>query len=125
MPGAGDQPDVGNTADAVVALAAGSHGDAAQKPLKWLEKNSANWAKEAGPAAYAQLVLAAHAAGGGPRHFGGADLVAQLNATGPSRPAAPRRPPPPRRTRRTRTSRAPACGGSSASSSSRASASGS
>ncbi|RSO12243.1 hypothetical protein DMH18_07060 [Streptomyces sp. WAC 06783] len=83
MPGAGDQPDVGNTADAVVALAAGSHGDAAQKPLKWLEKNSANWAKEAGPAAYAQLVLAAHAAGGDPRHFGGADLVAQLNATGP------------------------------------------
>ncbi|MFH8343581.1 prenyltransferase/squalene oxidase repeat-containing protein [Streptomyces sp. NPDC018045] len=83
LPGAGDQPDVGNTADAVVALAAGSHGDAAQKPLRWLEKNSANWAEEAGPAAYAQLVLAAHAAGADPRHFGGADLVAQLNATGP------------------------------------------
>ncbi|WP_242585553.1 prenyltransferase/squalene oxidase repeat-containing protein [Streptomyces sp. MST-110588] len=83
MPGAGDQPDVGNTADAVVALAAGSHGDAAQPPLKWLEKNSAAWAKEGGPAAYAQLVLAAHATGADPRHFGGADLVAQLNATGP------------------------------------------
>ncbi|MFD7664727.1 prenyltransferase/squalene oxidase repeat-containing protein [Streptomyces sp. NPDC059788] len=83
MPGAEDQPDVGNTADAVVALAAASHGDAAQKPLQWLEKNSADWAKEAGPAAYAQLVLAAHAAGGDPRKFGGADLVAQLNATGP------------------------------------------
>lgn len=83
MPGAEDQPDVGNTADAVVALAAGSHGAAAQAPLKWLEKNSAKWAKEAGPAAYAQLVLAAHAAGADPRSFGGADLVAQLNATGP------------------------------------------
>ncbi|MEU2793193.1 prenyltransferase/squalene oxidase repeat-containing protein [Streptomyces sp. NPDC007100] len=83
MPGAENQPDVGNTADAVLALAAGSHGAAAQKPLQWLEKNSAKWAKEGGPAAYAQLVLAAHAAGGDPRAFGGNDLVAQLNATGP------------------------------------------
>ncbi|MFH8405908.1 prenyltransferase/squalene oxidase repeat-containing protein [Streptomyces sp. NPDC018019] len=91
MPGAGDQPDVGNTADAVVALAAGGHGAAAQKPLQWLEKNSANWAKEAGPAAYAQLVLAAHAAGADPRAFGGADLVAQLNATGP-KPAGSAKP---------------------------------
>ncbi|MEU9116137.1 prenyltransferase/squalene oxidase repeat-containing protein [Streptomyces sp. NPDC048483] len=83
MPGAEEQPDVGNTADAVVALAAGSHGAAAQKPLKWLEKNSADWAKQNGPAAYAQLVLAAHAAGADPRSFGGTDLVAALNATGP------------------------------------------
>ncbi|MFJ9852991.1 prenyltransferase/squalene oxidase repeat-containing protein [Streptomyces sp. NPDC101150] len=83
MPGAEAQPDVGNTADAVVALAAGSHGAAAQKPLKWLEKNSADWAKQNGPAAYAQLVLAARAAGADPRSFGGTDLVAALNATGP------------------------------------------
>ncbi|AJT67379.3 hypothetical protein T261_5763 [Streptomyces lydicus] len=83
MPGAEQQPDVGNTADAVVALAAGSHGGAAQKPLKWLEKNSADWAKQNGPAAYAQLVLAAHATGTDPRSFGGTDLVAALNATGP------------------------------------------
>ncbi|MFI9046242.1 prenyltransferase/squalene oxidase repeat-containing protein [Streptomyces sp. NPDC053427] len=83
MPGAEAQPDVGNTADAVLALAAGSHGAAAQKPLKWLEKNSAGWAKQSGPAAYAQLVLAAHAAGADPHSFGGTDLVAALNATGP------------------------------------------
>ena len=56
MPGAEKQPDFGNTADAVVALAAGGHGTAAAKPLKWLEKNSADWAKQSGPAAYAQLV---------------------------------------------------------------------
>lgn len=83
MPGAEKQPDVGNTADAVVALAAGGHGAAAAKPLKWLEKNAADWAKQSGPAAYAQLVLAAHATGTDPRSFGGTDLVAKLNATGP------------------------------------------
>ncbi|MEW2434213.1 prenyltransferase/squalene oxidase repeat-containing protein [Streptomyces caniferus] len=87
MPGAEQQPDVGNTADAVVALAAGGHGAAAAKPLKWLEKNAADWAKQNGPAAYAQLVLAAHATGTDPRSFGGTDLVAALNATGP-KPAA-------------------------------------
>ncbi|RLV08516.1 hypothetical protein CTZ27_06890 [Streptomyces griseocarneus] len=76
-------PDYGNTAETVIALAAGGHRDAAEKPLKWLEQNSAAWAKQAGPAAYAQLVLAAHAAGANPRDFGGADLVGQLAATGP------------------------------------------
>ncbi|MFD3418635.1 prenyltransferase/squalene oxidase repeat-containing protein [Streptomyces decoyicus] len=88
MPGAEKQPDVGNTADAVVALAAGAHGAAAAKPLKWLEKNSADWAKQSGPAAYAQLVLVAHATGTDPRSFGGTDLVAALNATGPEPAAA-------------------------------------
>ncbi|MGW1839856.1 LPXTG cell wall anchor domain-containing protein [Streptomyces sp. NPDC002067] len=83
MPGAKPQPDVGNTADAVVALAAGGHGAAAAKPLAWLEKNGPAWAKQAGPAAWAQLVLAAHATGTDPRDFGGTDLVAALNATGP------------------------------------------
>ncbi|MFH8572403.1 prenyltransferase/squalene oxidase repeat-containing protein [Streptomyces sp. NPDC017993] len=87
MPGAEDQPDVGNTADTVLALAAGAHGAAAQKPLKWLEQHAADWAKQNGPAAYAQLVLAAHATGTDPRAFGGTDLVAALNATGPA-PAA-------------------------------------
>ncbi|MFG2889339.1 prenyltransferase/squalene oxidase repeat-containing protein [Streptomyces sp. NPDC048248] len=87
MPGAEDQPDVGNTADTVLALAAGAHGTAAQKPLKWLEQHAADWAKQNGPAAYAQLVLAAHATGTDPRSFGGTDLVAALNATGPA-PAA-------------------------------------
>lgn len=88
MPGAKEQPDMGNTADAVVALAAGAHTTAAAKPLKWLEKNAAGWAKQNGPAAYAQLVLAAHATGTDPRSFGGTDLVAALNATGPAPAAA-------------------------------------
>ncbi|MGW4167483.1 prenyltransferase/squalene oxidase repeat-containing protein [Streptomyces chartreusis] len=88
LPGAEDQPDYGNTADAVVALAALSGADTAEKPLRWLEQNSAKWAKQSGPAAYAQLILAAHATGTDPRDFGGADLVKQLNATGPAPQAA-------------------------------------
>ncbi|MFI0979119.1 prenyltransferase/squalene oxidase repeat-containing protein [Streptomyces sp. NPDC021093] len=84
MPGAESQPDFGNTADAVVALAADGHKDAAAKSADWLAKNSAAWAKTTGPAGYAQLVLAAHATGMDPRSFGGADLVEQLNATGPA-----------------------------------------
>ncbi|QOV38671.1 hypothetical protein IM697_09990 [Streptomyces ferrugineus] len=84
LPGAEDQPDYGNTADAVVALAARSGADAARKPLRWLEQNSAKWAEQSGPAAYAQLIFAAHATGTDPRDFGGANLVEQLNATGPA-----------------------------------------
>ncbi|MGW7051359.1 prenyltransferase/squalene oxidase repeat-containing protein [Streptomyces sp. NPDC054887] len=91
MPGAKKtepQPDFGNTADAVVALAAQGGAQEAREPLEWLEKNSASWAKENGPAAYAQLVLAAHATGADPRKFGGTDLVKALNATGPAPEAA-------------------------------------
>ncbi|KUL46414.1 prenyltransferase/squalene oxidase repeat-containing protein [Streptomyces regalis] len=84
MPGAEDQPDYGNTADAVVALAAQGGAEAARGPLRWLEQNSAQWAAQSGPAAYAQLILAAHATGTDPRDFGGTDLVKQLNATGPA-----------------------------------------
>ncbi|MGW2301672.1 prenyltransferase/squalene oxidase repeat-containing protein [Streptomyces sp. NPDC001809] len=87
MPGAADtseQPDVGNTADAVVALAAAGASAEAKPALEWLEKNSAAWAKEGGPAAYAQLILAARAMETDPREFGAADLVEQLNATGPA-----------------------------------------
>ncbi|MFK8910853.1 prenyltransferase/squalene oxidase repeat-containing protein [Streptomyces sp. YS-3] len=84
MPGAESQPDYGNTADAVVALAASGEEAQAKASLTWLEKNTSGWAKENGPAAYAQLVLAANATGADPRDFGGADLVAQLNATGPA-----------------------------------------
>lgn len=40
--------------------------------------------RESGPAAYAQLIFAAHATGTDPRDFGGTDLVAKLNATGPA-----------------------------------------
>ncbi|MEW2050520.1 prenyltransferase/squalene oxidase repeat-containing protein [Streptomyces sp. NPDC005476] len=84
LPGAADQPDHGNTADTVVALAAQGWTEQARKPLAWLEQNSAAWAKQSGPAAYAQLIFAAHAMGADPRRFGGADLVAQLDATGPA-----------------------------------------
>ncbi|MEV6616545.1 prenyltransferase/squalene oxidase repeat-containing protein [Streptomyces sp. NPDC051051] len=84
LPGAENQPDYGNTADAVVALAAQGGAGQAGKPLAWLQRNGAAWAQQSGPAAYAQLVLAAHATGTDPRAFGGTDLVAALNATGPA-----------------------------------------
>ena len=90
MPGAEEsapQPDFGNTADAVVALAASGHKDKAAGAVAYLEKHAQGWAKEGGPAATAQLVLAAHATGTDARDFGGVDLVRQLNATGPA-PAA-------------------------------------
>ena len=125
LAGAEDQPDHGNTADAVVALAAAGRTAEAGKSLAWLEKNSAAWAAQSGPAAYAQLIFAAHATGTDPRDFGGADLVKQLGATGPegwsNTAAGP--PPPARRRSRTRTTAASASGGSSASASSAASAS--
>ncbi|HCA86063.1 MAG TPA: hypothetical protein DEQ61_11520 [Streptomyces sp.] len=75
-------PDPSNTAEAVIALAAGGHLEAAEGPLGWLERNSADWAKD-NPAGLGTLVLATHATDTDPRSFGGADLVAQLNATGP------------------------------------------
>ncbi|QDY76547.1 prenyltransferase/squalene oxidase repeat-containing protein [Streptomyces qinzhouensis] len=87
MPGAEDsapKPDFGNTADAVVALAAQGRTEEAKKPLEWLKANGAAWAKQSGPAAYAQLVFAANATGTNPADFGGTDLVAGLNATGPA-----------------------------------------
>lgn len=80
------QPDFGATADAIMALAAGEHSAAAARPLQWLQgkdSGAAAWAK-GDPGALAKLVLAAHAAGADPRHFGDADLVQQLNATGPA-----------------------------------------
>ncbi|MEV0095176.1 prenyltransferase/squalene oxidase repeat-containing protein [Streptomyces sp. NPDC050738] len=83
LPGSTDKPDYGNTADAVTALAADGLSGQAQAPLAWLEKNSAAWAKGS-PAAYAQLIFAAHATGTDPKDFGGANLVEQLNATGPA-----------------------------------------
>ncbi|MFF2651966.1 hypothetical protein [Streptomyces sp. NPDC058045] len=84
MPGAKDQPDYGNTADAVVALAAAGRTEDAAAPLKYLKRHGKEWAAQAGPAAWAQLVFAAHATGTDPRHFGSTDLVAGLNATGPA-----------------------------------------
>ncbi|MCI3240015.1 prenyltransferase/squalene oxidase repeat-containing protein [Streptomyces spinosisporus] len=83
MPGAKPQPDYGNTADAVLALATAGQGDKAAGALGWLQANSGPWAKASGPAAYAELILAAKAAGADVHDFGGQDLVEQLNATGP------------------------------------------
>ncbi|MFI1956805.1 prenyltransferase/squalene oxidase repeat-containing protein [Streptomyces althioticus] len=85
-PGAEDQPDFGNTADAVVALAAQGDTAQAEKSYAWLEKNAADWAVQNGPGAYAQLILASHATGADPRDFGGTDLVKQLRAAGPAAP---------------------------------------
>ncbi|MET8824969.1 prenyltransferase/squalene oxidase repeat-containing protein [Streptomyces sp. NPDC004610] len=87
LPGAEDQPDYGNTADAVVALAALGEGEQARASMTWLERNARAWADASGPAAHAQLVLAAHAIGDGPEEFGGTGLIDRLNASGPT-PAA-------------------------------------
>ncbi len=83
-PGA-DQPtpDTGNTADAVIALAAAGHKQSAAGALEWLKANSAQWA-QGSPAGLGTLILAAHATGADPKSFGGTDLVAALNATGPA-----------------------------------------
>ncbi|MFF5936571.1 prenyltransferase/squalene oxidase repeat-containing protein [Streptomyces sp. NPDC012508] len=92
MPGATDPtelPDHGNTADAVVALAATGATKEASGALAWLQKNSAAWAKESGPAAYAQLILAAKAMHVDPRAFGSTDLLKELAATGPAPQASP------------------------------------
>ncbi|AOR34618.1 hypothetical protein BFF78_29410 [Streptomyces fodineus] len=83
LPGAKDQPDYGNTADTVVALAADGRTEQAKKAYDWLEKNAGNWAAQSGPAAYAQLILAAHAVGAQPGDFGGTSLVRSLNELGP------------------------------------------
>ncbi|MBT2366333.1 terpene cyclase/mutase family protein [Streptomyces sp. ISL-10] len=86
MPGAEDtapEPDFGNTADAVVALSAQGMNEQTKKPLTWLQQNASAWARENGPAAYAQLIFAAKATGTDPKRFGATDLVAGLNATGP------------------------------------------
>ncbi|MEV5143732.1 prenyltransferase/squalene oxidase repeat-containing protein [Streptomyces sp. NPDC052727] len=84
LPGAENQPDFGNTADAVVALAADGRTEPAKKAYAWLEKNAGPWATQNGPAAYAQLILAAHALGQQPGDFGGTSLVRSLNALGPA-----------------------------------------
>ncbi|MGW0737923.1 prenyltransferase/squalene oxidase repeat-containing protein [Streptomyces sp. NPDC002851] len=84
-PGAAEQADYGNTADATVALAAAGRTEQAKKSAAWLaqDEGTVKWAKQNGPAAYAQLIFAAHATGADPKDFGGTDLVSALNATGP------------------------------------------
>ncbi|MCQ4082123.1 hypothetical protein NGB36_16280 [Streptomyces sp. RB6PN25] len=83
QPGSDQQtPDYGTTTDAVIALAADGHPVAAKKAYTWLTKNAGTWAKD-NPAALGSLVLAARATGADPRDFAGADLVQQLENTGP------------------------------------------
>jgi hypothetical protein len=84
LPGSTDQPDYGNTADTVVALAADGRTEQASRSYTWLEHNATHWAEQGGPAAYAQLILAAHAVGAQPGDFGGTSLVRSLNAQGPA-----------------------------------------
>ncbi|MFI6348766.1 prenyltransferase/squalene oxidase repeat-containing protein [Streptomyces sp. NPDC050560] len=85
LPGADDQPDYGNTADAVVALAAAGRTTEAKRAYDWLSGHAGDWAESAGPAGYAQLILAAHAAGRDPHSFGGGtDLVTALAKLGPA-----------------------------------------
>ncbi|WP_405493348.1 prenyltransferase/squalene oxidase repeat-containing protein [Streptomyces sp. NBC_00096] len=91
-PGA-DQPtsDIGNTADAVISLAAAGHKQSAASALEWLKANSAEWSKGS-PAGLGTLILAAHAMGTDPKDFGGTNLVAALNATGPAPASASEQP---------------------------------
>ncbi|MFJ1599736.1 prenyltransferase/squalene oxidase repeat-containing protein [Streptomyces sp. NPDC088261] len=87
LPGTSDSTplaDPGSTADAVAALASSGYANQAAGALEWLKKNAGPWAAENGPAAYAQLIFAAHTTGTDPRNFGGLNLVKLLNATGPA-----------------------------------------
>ncbi|MFC8345028.1 prenyltransferase/squalene oxidase repeat-containing protein [Streptomyces sp. NPDC057280] len=93
LPGSEDQPDYGNTADAVVALASAGYNDQAAASLRWLEANAVKWAEQSGPAAYAQLIFATKAGRGDVHSFGGKDLVTLLNATGPTPRAINAEPP--------------------------------
>jgi hypothetical protein len=85
MPGADkEQPDYANTADAVIALAAGGHRKPAKASLKWLADNLDKWDKSKNdPAAISSLMLASRATGGDPAKLGGTNLLSRLNNTGP------------------------------------------
>ncbi|WP_431033122.1 prenyltransferase/squalene oxidase repeat-containing protein [Streptomyces sp. P6-2-1] len=83
LPGAKPQPDAGNTADTAVALAAAGMPEEARKAVGWLQSEGPAWAEKTGPAAWSQLILAAHATGVDPADFVGRDLPAKLAATGP------------------------------------------
>lgn len=85
MPGAGSRPDYANTADAVVALAAGGHRSEADYALNRLEKDLGEWDKARDdPAAIGSVMLARHATGEDPAAVGGTDLLGRLSSTGPA-----------------------------------------
>lgn len=75
----------------MISLAAAGHKQAAMGALEWLKANSAEWSKGS-PAGLGTLILAAHATGTDPKAFGGTDLVAALNATGPAAASASEQP---------------------------------
>ncbi|MFX4294871.1 prenyltransferase/squalene oxidase repeat-containing protein [Streptomyces bohaiensis] len=81
-PFADGDPDVGATARAVLALAAGGYGGATEEPLAWLAENAQEWTAGS-PAALGQLILAVRAGDGDPAEFGGTDLTADLVALAP------------------------------------------
>ncbi|MEU6442701.1 prenyltransferase/squalene oxidase repeat-containing protein [Streptomyces sp. NPDC047046] len=83
LPGAKPKPDPGNTADTAVALAAAGMPEEAREAVGWLRSEGPAWAEKTGPAAWSQLILAAHATGADPADFVGRDLPAKLAATGP------------------------------------------
>ncbi|MFC4493063.1 prenyltransferase/squalene oxidase repeat-containing protein [Streptomyces ovatisporus] len=83
-PGAEGGPDYANTADAVIALAAGGHRAEAEKSLDWLAGELGKWDKSRNdPAAIGGVMLAVHATGGDAAKLGGVGLLKRLNATGP------------------------------------------
>lgn len=78
-------PDYGSTAEAAVALAAAGLGKPAQQTTGWLRKHATEWLKTqpgGGPAALAELTLAAKATGADPKDFGGVNLLQRLRDTG-------------------------------------------
>ncbi|WP_037871761.1 prenyltransferase/squalene oxidase repeat-containing protein [Streptomyces sp. SPB074] len=83
LPGAEPKPDPGNTADTAVALAAAGMPEEASRAVDWLRSEGPAWAGKTGPAAWSQLILAAHATGADPADFVDRDLPAKLAATGP------------------------------------------
>ncbi|WP_347178563.1 prenyltransferase/squalene oxidase repeat-containing protein [Streptomyces iconiensis] len=86
LPGSDEQqPDYANTADAVIALAAGGHRTEADKSLTWLGKNLNKWDKAKNdPAAISTLMLASRATGNDPTKLAGTNLLTRLNKTGPA-----------------------------------------
>jgi len=90
LAGSAPGPDFSSTGWAVLSLANNGRAADAERAAQWLSSNGVAWAQGNGtpsPSALATLVLDASATGLDAHHFGGADLVAALEATGPA-PAA-------------------------------------
>ncbi|WP_149563118.1 prenyltransferase/squalene oxidase repeat-containing protein [Streptomyces cacaoi] len=80
-----EKPDYANTADAVIALAAGGHRTEADASLKWLADHLDDWDKAKNdPSAISALMLASRATGHDAAELGGTDLLERLTASGPA-----------------------------------------